>query len=76
MRRFLACWLLAVLLAGPPTALQGQATAAPTCADSLSQSMTFLRGHWEGRSYSVAAADTTLDALMNVHTQPLFGSCA
>ena len=74
MRRFFAGWLLAVLLVGLPTALQGQATAAPTCADSLSQSMAFLRGHWEGRSYSVAAADTTLDALMNVHTQPLFGT--
>jgi hypothetical protein len=38
--------------------------------------MAFLQGHWQGRSYSIAGRDTTLDALMKVHSQPLFGRCA
>jgi hypothetical protein len=33
------------------------------------------QGHWKGSSYSVAGADTTLDALMEVHSQPLFDGC-
>jgi hypothetical protein len=38
--------------------------------------MAFLQGRWEGRSYSIAGADTTLDATMMVRSQPLFGLCA
>jgi hypothetical protein len=58
------------------SALTAQTPATPTCSDSLSQSMAFLQGLWEGRSYSIVGRDTTLDALMKVQSQPLFGRCA
>jgi hypothetical protein len=74
MRRSVVPWLL-LALAITPRALDAQAPAI-TCADSLASSMAFLRGHWEGRSYSVSGRDTTLDALMKVRSQPLFGGCA
>lgn len=75
MRRSVVHWLL---LAIPTTAstLPAQAPATPTCSDSLGQSMAFLQGHWQGRSYSIVGRDTTLDAIMKVHSQPLFGHCA
>jgi hypothetical protein len=38
--------------------------------------MAFLQGRWQGRSYSIAGRDTTLDAIMKVHSRPLFGRCA
>ena len=75
MRRSVVRWLFALI----PTitvVLQAQAPATPTCTDSLSQSMAFLQGSWEGRSYSIVGRDTVLDALMKVHSQPLFGRCA
>jgi hypothetical protein len=75
MRCSVAHWLLFAI----PTmasALQAQTPATPTCSDSLGKSMAFLQGDWEGRSYSLAGRDTVLDALMKVHSQPLFGRCA
>jgi hypothetical protein len=76
MPRLATCWLFAALLPGLPAPLRAQTTAAPICSDSLRQSMAFLKGHWKGTSYSVAEADTTLDALIEVHSQPLFDGCA
>lgn len=76
MRRVLLCCLLAAPATGLPAVLNGQATATPVCPDSLGRSMAFLRGRWEGRSYSIAGTDTTLDATMTVRSEPLFGSCA
>ena len=73
MHRYFFLCLLATRL---PASLQGQTTATPVCSDSLAQSMAFLLGNWEGRSYSVTGADTTLDALMTVRSRPLFGRCA
>jgi hypothetical protein len=69
---FLLCALL------PPVGrpVSGQAPSSPSCADSISKSMAFLEGRWEGKSYSVSGRDTALDALMKVHSQPLFGGCA
>ncbi len=75
MRRFAAVsWLIAVLLPGLPPALAAQ--APPVCADSLARSMAFLQGDWQGNSYSLSGRDTVLDALMEVHSEPLFGRCA
>jgi hypothetical protein len=69
-------WLFLALTPTMAGALQAQAPASPTCSDSLGKSMAFLQGDWEGRSYSIAGRDTILDALMKVHSQPLFGRCA
>lgn len=76
MRRSMILWMLFALLATTASALQAQAHATPTCSDSLGKSMAFLQGQWEGRSYSISGRDTTLDALMKVHSHPLFGRCA
>jgi hypothetical protein len=67
------------LVAYPPSvisALNAQAPTLAACPDSLGQSMAFLQGNCEGRSYSVSGRDTVLDALMKVHSQPMFGGCA
>jgi hypothetical protein len=69
-------FLLFALLPTVGSALGAQAPANPTCTDSLRKSMAFLQGHWKGRSYSVFGRDTVLDALMKVHSKPLFGRCA
>jgi hypothetical protein len=74
MHRSVVPWLL-LAQAIIPGALDAQAPAS-MCADSLTSSMAFLRGDWEGRSYSVSGRDTTLDALMKVRSRPLFGGCA
>jgi hypothetical protein len=76
MRRSVVHWLLLVLIPTTAGALQAQAPTTSSCSDSLGKSMAFLPGHWEGRSYSIAGRDTVLDALMKVHSQPLFGRCA
>ncbi len=67
---------LLVLLPALGSTLSAQASAPPACTVSLGKSMAFLQGDWEGRSYSVSGRDTVLDALMKVHSQPLFGDCA
>ena len=64
---FHICWLLAF-----PSSLPAQAA---TCPDSIAGAMKFLRGNWEGRSYSIAGADTTFDALMSIESRPLYGGC-
>jgi hypothetical protein len=74
MDRSVVPWLLLTVAIIPRT-LDAQAPAS-MCADSLTSSMAFLRGDWEGRSYSVSGRDTTLDALMKVRSRPLFGGCA
>jgi hypothetical protein len=76
MRPSVVSPMIFALLATPPGEVGAQAPSTPPCSDSLGKSMAFLRGEWEGRSYSVSGADTTLDALMKVHSQPLFGGCA
>jgi hypothetical protein len=73
MRCSVVYWLLVTVVA---TTLEAQAPASPTCADSIAKSMAFLQGQWQGRSYSISGRDTTLDAVMKVHSQPLFGGCA
>lgn len=75
MRASVAALLLALPLR-VGGALHAQASATPACTDSLGRSMAFLQGDWEGGSYSVSGRDTVLDALMKVHSQPLFGHCA
>jgi hypothetical protein len=75
MRRSLIVWLLPALTV-IARALEAQAPASPACADSVAGGMAFLLGHWQGRSYSVAGRDTTLDAVMTVRSQRLFGGCA
>lgn len=75
MRHSFGGWLFAAFLA-TATALHAQVPAAPTCGDSLGRVMAFLQGRWQGRSYSVSGRDTVLDALMKVHSRPLFGHCA
>jgi hypothetical protein len=75
MRPPLMCLLL-VLFSTVGGAAHAQAPATPACADSLAKTVAFLQGHWQGRSYSVSGRDTVLDALMKVHSQPLFGRCA
>jgi hypothetical protein len=75
MRRSLVLWLL-VGLATITRILEAQAPATSTCADSIANTVAFLQGRWEGRSYSVSGRDTVMDALMKVHSQPLFGGCA
>jgi hypothetical protein len=68
--------LLLALLPALGSTVSAQSSAAPTCTASLGKSVAFLQGDWEGRSYSVSGRDTVLDALMKVHSQPLFGHCA
>jgi hypothetical protein len=72
MRFRTAFGLVASLLLPTATNLRAQGT---TCSDTISRGMAFLQGHWEGRSYSIAGSDTTLDALMSVHSQPVYGGC-
>lgn len=74
MRCSVLYWLCG-LIPTMASALHAQAPT-PACSDSLGKSMAFLQGDWEGRSYSIAGRDTTLDALMKVHSRPLFGRCA
>ena len=75
MRRTVVAWLFLVLPVVPGM-LAAQTPATPTCSDSIGRSVAFLQGQWEGRSYSVAGRDTVLDAVMKVHSQPLYGRCA
>ena len=76
MTRLISYRLLAVLLTALPTTLLAQASAPTQCADSLSKVMAFLKGKWEGSSYSVAGQDTTQDATMLVESRPIYGGCA
>ncbi|MFL5447172.1 MAG: hypothetical protein ACJ8A6_10040 [Gemmatimonadales bacterium] len=69
-------FLLVALLCIVGGGAQAQAPAPPACADSLAQTMAFLPGKWQGRSYSVSGRDTVLDALMKVHSESLFNRCA
>jgi len=72
MRPACAYLLLTWLLLSTPLSLSAQASA---CSDSVSRSMQFLQGNWEGCSYSIAGSDTTLDAQMSIQSQPLYGGC-
>jgi hypothetical protein len=75
MWRSVTSWLL-VLLPSLSAVLSGQTQGANDCGDSLRLSVAFLEGKWQGRSYSITGRDTVLDALMKVHSRPLFGHCA
>lgn len=75
MRRAVVLRLLLVFPASA-TVLQAQAPAGSACSDSLTKTIAFLQGSWEGRSFSIVGRDTVLDALMKVQSRPLLGPCA
>ena len=64
---FHTCWLLA-----SPLSLPAQAA---TCPDSIAGAVRFLQGSWEGRSYSIAGADTTFDGVIAIESKPVLGGC-
>jgi len=75
MHRSLLHRLGVALLLSIGSNLHAQAATTSLCSDSLGQSVAFLQGDWDGRSYSVSGRDTVLDALMQVHSRPLFDRC-